>query len=178
MLALLIEDVTLLKQHQVTAQVRFRGGATTTLTVPRPLTAWEMRATSPAVRQEMNALLDEYTDAQVAAILNERGRQTGAGEPFDPLRVRWVRFSARLKSLRQRLLDAGMLTGQQIAAKLGVRRTTIGRWRREGRLKGRICSERGEWLYWSPQQSQPDCATPHQAATPTRVDTSAAGGAV
>ena len=29
----------------------------------------------------MNALLDEYTDAQVAAILNERGLRTGAGRP-------------------------------------------------------------------------------------------------
>ncbi len=32
---------TLLKQRQVTAHVRFRDGATTTLTLPRPLTAWE-----------------------------------------------------------------------------------------------------------------------------------------
>ena len=39
MLALLIEDVTLIKQHEITAAVRFRGGATTTLTLPRPLTA-------------------------------------------------------------------------------------------------------------------------------------------
>ena len=36
MLALLIEDVTLLRQRQVTAHVCFRRGATTTLTLPRP----------------------------------------------------------------------------------------------------------------------------------------------
>ena len=36
MLALLVEDVTLLKQRQVTAHVRFRGGATTTLDAPTP----------------------------------------------------------------------------------------------------------------------------------------------
>ena len=30
----------------------------------------------------MNALLDEYTDAQVAAILNERGLRSGASEAF------------------------------------------------------------------------------------------------
>ncbi len=36
MLALLVDDVTLLKQRQVTAHVRFRGGATTTLTLPAP----------------------------------------------------------------------------------------------------------------------------------------------
>ena len=36
---------------------------TTTLTLARPLTAWELRATSPKARQQMKALLDEYTDA-------------------------------------------------------------------------------------------------------------------
>src|SRR5881397_4185706 len=42
MLALLIEDVTLIKQHEITAAVRFRGGSTTTLTPPRPLNASQM----------------------------------------------------------------------------------------------------------------------------------------
>ncbi|MGH7320093.1 MAG: hypothetical protein ACRELA_10785 [Candidatus Rokuibacteriota bacterium] len=98
MLALLIEDVTLLKQRQVTAQVRFRGGATTTLTLPRPMTACELRATSAEARQQMNALLDEYTDAQVATVLNARGLRTGAGEAFDsgsvpPLGATWPRLT-------------------------------------------------------------------------------------
>src|SRR5436309_1892573 len=39
MLALLIEDVTLIRRREITAAVRFRGGATTTSTLPRPLTA-------------------------------------------------------------------------------------------------------------------------------------------
>jgi NAD(P)-dependent dehydrogenase (short-subunit alcohol dehydrogenase family) len=36
MLALLIEDVTLINQHHITVAVRFRAGATTMLTLPRP----------------------------------------------------------------------------------------------------------------------------------------------
>ena len=167
-----------LKQRQVTAHVRFRGGATTTLTLPRPLTAWELRATSAEARQQMNALLDEYTDAQVAAILNERGLRTGAGEAFDAVRVQWVRSSAGLTSLKERLLAAGMLTGTQIAAQLGVRRTTIGRWRHEGRLEARICNEMGQWLY-APQQARPsDGRPPSEHAAPGAKDSSPAGGAV
>src|SRR5438552_16662280 len=73
MLALLIEDVTLIKQREVTVAVRFRGGATTTLTVPRPLTAQQLRATHEPVRRQIDALMDEYTVAQVARMLNERG---------------------------------------------------------------------------------------------------------
>jgi DNA invertase Pin-like site-specific DNA recombinase len=178
MLALLVEDVTLLKQRQITAHVRFRGGATTTLTLPRPLTAWELRATSAEARQHMNALLDEYTDAQAAAVLNERGLRTGAGEAFDSVSVQWVRSSAGLTSFKERLIAAGMLTGQQIAAQLGVRRTTIGRWRREGRLTARICNEMGEWLYAPHQDLRPDGKLPSESAVPRAKDRSPVGGAV
>ena len=178
MLALLIEDVTLLKQRQVTAHVRFRGGATTTLTVPRPLTAWERRATSAETRQHMHALLDEYTDAQVAAVLNARGLRTGTGEVFDSGSVQWVRFSAGLTSFKKRLIAAGMLTGAQIAAQLGVRRTTIGRWRRQGRLTARICNEKGEWLYDPPQDLSSHGTHPSERTAPGVKDRSPAGGAV
>jgi len=173
MLALLIEDVTLLKQHQITAAVRFRGGATTTVTLPRPLTAQQMRATHPEVRQHIDALLDEYTDAQVAHLLNERGLRTGAGEAFDSTSVQWVRFSAKLKTLKERLLDAGMLTRRQICATLGISRTELGRWRQQGRVTARICNDLGEWLYWLPEQHPP-------SATRSSDDmvTFTAGGAV
>lgn len=156
MLGLLLEDVTLIKQRQITVAVRFRGGATTTLTLPRPLTAQQLRATHEDVRQQIDTLLDEYTDDQVANTLNERGLRTGAGEAFDSTSVNWVRFSHKLKSLRQRLLDAGWLTGKQIATKLGVKRTTLGRWRSAGRINARICNDRGEWLYWPPDERQAD----------------------
>ncbi len=166
MLALIIEDVTLLKQRHVTVAVRFRGGATTTLTVPRPLTAQQMRATSVVAREQIDTLTDLYTDAQIANILNERGLHTGAGDTFDTASVQWVRFSAKLKSLKVRLLDAGMLTSKQLSARLGISRTTIGKWRLRGGLKARICSDRGEWLYWPPDQPQPDPDTP-AAVTPS-----------
>ena len=155
MLALLIEDVTLTKQHQIIAAVRFRAGATTTLTLPRPLTAQQLRATHPEVRQQIDALLGEYTDAQVAQALNERGLLTGAGEPFDAASVQWVRFSAKLPSLKERLLAAGMLTTRQISDKLGVERSTLGRWRTKGLIQARICNESGEWLYWLPKEIPP-----------------------
>lgn len=174
MLGLLIEDVTLVKQRQVTAAVRFRGGATTTLTLPRPLTAPQLRATHPDVRRQIDTLLDEYTDAQVAHALNERNLRTGAGEAFDSISVQWARFSFKLKSLKQRLLDTGWLTGKQIAAQLKVKRSTLGRWRRTGRIQARICSDRGEWLYWPPPEGD-GCATNH---TPIDQDDSTARGAV
>jgi hypothetical protein len=178
MLALLVEDVTLLKQRQLTASVRFRGGATATLTLSRPLTAQQQRVTHEDVRQELDAMLDEYTDAQVANRLNERGLRTGAGDAFDAEAVQWVRFSHKLKSLKERLLASGMLTRKQLGAKLGVNRTTIGNWRRQGRLKGRICNDLGEWLFWPPGDPPSDTASPPASVPPGHNDNSTARGAV
>ena len=173
MLALVIEDVTLLKQRQITAAVRFRGGATTTVTLPRPLTAQQQRATHAAVRAEIDRLLDEDSDAQVAHLLNERGLRTGAGEAFDPMSVQWVRFSAKLKSLKQRLLDAGMMTRKQLCAQLSISRDTLTRWRHQGRIQARICNDHGEWLYWPPDTVQPLAS---RSSDP--LVSSTAGGAV
>jgi hypothetical protein len=158
MLGLLIEDVTLIKQREITAAVRFRGGATTTLTLPRPLTAQQLRATHKPVRQQLDALLDEYTDAQVARILNEQQRHTGAGDPFSTVSVKWVRYSAKIKSLKERLLDAGWLTVKQASARLGLGRTSIGKLRLQGKLQGRICNDHGQWLYWLPESMPNDPA--------------------
>ena len=104
------------------------------------------------MRRQIDTLLDEYTDAQAAHMLNERGLRTGAGEAFDAASIHWVRFSHKLKSLKQRLLDAGWLTGKQIASEIGVTRATLGRWRLAGRIKARICNDRGEWLYRLPDE--------------------------
>lgn len=176
MLALLIEDVTLLKGHEVTAHVRFRGGATTTLTLPRPRTHNEMRITSPEAREHMNALLDELTDSQVADGLNARGLKTGAGANFDAESVKWVRFSAGLPSLKERLLAAGMLTRAQITATLGISRTTLARWRSDGRIDARVCNESGEWLYRLPPDVPPDHDDPdHVAAAPAMGSSTARG---
>ena len=164
MLALLIEDVTLTKQRHVTAAIRFRGGATTTLTLPRPLTVQQLRATHVEVREQIDILLDEYTDAHIVHVLNERGLKTGAGDAFTAESIYWIRHSAKLKSLKQRLLDAGMCTTKQMTANFGHSRSTLARLRLQGKIKARICSDRGEWLYWPPD---------HNADTiePTRTST-------
>ena len=151
MLALLIEDVTLIKQREITTAVRFRGGSTTTLTLPRPLNASQMRATHQDVLQNIDRLLDEYTDAKVAHILNERGMRTGAGDAFDTVSVKWVRYSAKIKSLKERLLEEGWLTVKQVSARLGIDRGTINKRRLQGQIKARLCNDHGQWVYWLPE---------------------------
>ena len=93
MAALLLEDVTFLKDEQLTVHVRFRGGTTTTLTLPRPRNAWQRRTTRPEALEALAELLDQHqTDAEVATILNAQGLTTGAGHPFAAQRVNWLGF--------------------------------------------------------------------------------------
>jgi excisionase family DNA binding protein len=150
MLALLIEDITIIKKSELTLHVRYRGGATTTLTVPRPLTAWERRMTHPDARARIDALAKQHTDQEIATILNSEGFRTGAGAAFDVTSVKWVRYSNRVADLKARLRASGLLTTKEICARLGVSRTTIGRLRDEGSLKACICNGTGEWLYEPP----------------------------
>jgi DNA invertase Pin-like site-specific DNA recombinase len=174
MLALLIEDVTLIKQQQITAAVRFRGGATTTLTLPRPLSAAQLRLTTEEVRQQLDALLDKYTDAQVAHRLNQQGLRTGAGAPFTAESVSWARRAHQLPSLKQRLLKQGWVTGRQARVQLGIGRPMLRHWRLTGRIKAHACSDLAEWLYWLPPTT-PDSPS---GATPVAEDGSPARGAV
>ncbi len=150
MAALLIEDVTVVKRDVITAHIRCRGGRTETLTIPIPLNAWQRRQTDPRVVAEMDRLLDEHTDGQVAEILRERGRITGAGEPFTTKSVQWVRRSAGLKSLRERLRAKGMLTSDEMAAQLRVCTTTVKARCRRGLVVGRQTDDQGAWLFEPP----------------------------
>ncbi len=129
---------------------------------------WDPTSTHEHVRRHIDSLLDEYTDAQVANALNERGLRTGAGSTFDGESVQWVRFSHKLRSLKQRLLEAGWLTGKDMASRIGVKRTTLGRLRTTNRIKARICSDKGEWLYWPHDET----SASHTKATAMGEDSS------
>ena len=82
MVRLLIEDVTLVKAMQLDVHVRFRGGATRSLSMPVPEPSYKSWQTDPEVVALIDRLLDEYTTTEVAAQLNERGLRSGKGGSF------------------------------------------------------------------------------------------------
>jgi hypothetical protein len=115
MLGLLVEDVTLVKDAEITAHVRFRGGATTTLKLPLPLNAWQLVKTPDHVLAQIDALLEHHTDAETVALLNQRDLRTGADKPFTLRSLRWVQYARGFKSHKQHLQAAGLLTTKEIA---------------------------------------------------------------
>ncbi|MCK4249699.1 MAG: zinc ribbon domain-containing protein, partial [Candidatus Omnitrophica bacterium] len=119
MVQLLIEDVTLLKNDALSVNVRFKGGATRSLTLPRPLTSWESWKTSKEVVAEIDRLLKDYTYNEIAVILNERDFSSGQGKQFDGRRVNRIRRAYGLKDRYTRLHDQGFLSKEEVASKIG-----------------------------------------------------------
>jgi DNA invertase Pin-like site-specific DNA recombinase len=152
---LMLEDVTLIKSHEITLQVRFRGGATQTLTVPTALPAWQTWITAPEVVQMIDTLLNEYTDDQVANLLNERGLHSGKGGAFRGRIIGNVRRMYHLTSHYDRLRKAGMLTVEEMAERLTIRPCTVKKWRRAGLLRGYAGNDKGIYLFEPPGLKPP-----------------------
>jgi len=125
MVALLIEDVTLIKAERVTLQVRFRGGQTTTLEIDKPKPIAQIRKTLPEVVAKIDALLETCGDQEVAAELNALGHQNWRGEPFTAKKITNLRNAYHLVSRHDRLRARGMLTAHEVAAQLKVSTTTV-----------------------------------------------------
>ena len=149
MARLLIEDVTITKATW-SLGVRLRGGAIRQLTwTPDPHTS-QIYRTNEEVVAEVDRLLNDHTDDEIAKILNERGYRSGFGHAFTRKLVFTVRRNYGLKSRYERLRDRGLLRRDEIADRLGVSISTVREWRRQGLLRGHICNDKPQYLYEIP----------------------------
>ena len=155
MVRLLMEDVTLLRGQDIAMHVRFKGGVTKTLHLPLPPNAWQKRLTKSQVVEQMHELLDDHTDQQIAAVLNERAFVSGTGKSFTPCIVGKIRRKYGLKNRYSRLREKGMLTGQEVAKLLGVSKSCVKVWKRYGLLSAQEYNDKHECLYDDPGGDPP-----------------------
>lgn len=154
MLALLIEDVTLVAGSSIAVHVRWRGGRTQSLCVDKPRPIAQIRKTPPDVVKLIEELLETSTDTQVAARLNELGHRNWRGESFSPKKVIVVRNAYKLHSRFERLRQRGMLTGDEMAQQLGVSSTTVHQLGRQGVLARHLYGNNHRCLYEPPRGGQ------------------------
>lgn len=147
MVRLLIEDATLVKGEQITVHFRWKGGATQTLRLPRPLPPWEARRTSPTVVEHVDRMLGDYTETQIAEQLNTLGLRSGTGSAFTYKAVGRIRRDYGLANRYERLRRRGMLTLSEVAQELGISESTVGHWRRHGLLRAHPYNAKNECLY-------------------------------
>jgi DNA invertase Pin-like site-specific DNA recombinase len=155
MVRLLIADVTLLKHTQLTAHIRFCGGAARSLVLPTPLSAADLRRTDAAVVSRVDELLDDYTEKEVADRLNEAGLRTGTGLSFNLNRVARIRQTYNLKTRYERLREKGLLDLHEMAAALNVDACTVKIWRTAGLLPAYAYNSKNECLYEPPGPDRP-----------------------
>ena len=155
MIRLLLEDVTLNRDHQLTLQIRFKGGAHKTLNLPLPLQSWQKWVTPSAVVNEIDRLLNNHTVLQIAALLNEQGTESGTGKRFHPQLVTRLVRSYGLKPRYDRLREAGLLTLQEMADALHISPTHVKIWNRHGLIRGHAYNGKNECLFEPPGDDAP-----------------------
>jgi DNA invertase Pin-like site-specific DNA recombinase len=152
MARLLLEDVTVLKQEEVIiVHVRFKGGAQQTITVPLS----RGRRSTPELIALIDQLLDDYTDAEVAEQLTQRGWRTYEGKPFTAARVLSLRRYQQLKTHSTRLAERGLLSAEEAASAYGVCRETLMAWGRAGLLPMYRINDQGTAVFPPPDEHAP-----------------------
>jgi len=147
LLRTLISEVVVIVKHdprRADVEILWEGGAHTTLTIPLRRGV-ESRRTDEDTVELIRRLAAHHPDQQIAAILNKQGRRTGAGVPFNQLRVQTARKKYRIPAAPPPDPDGSLYTIEQAAHELGVANGTIYRWLRAGLLPGEQTTPHAPW---------------------------------
>jgi hypothetical protein len=165
MARLILEDVTLNRDKTlITVRVRFKGGATKVLSLPTPPSAWQLRRTKAEIVAEIDRLLEQCTDSEIAAELNKKGWRSAANQPFSAWIIYQLRTGYKLVSRTERLRAKGLLRAREIAQLIGSKPNLVDHWRQQGLLKGTRLNDKNEYLY-----ARPDTAAIQQIKQRTRL---------
>lgn len=150
MIRLLIEDVTVTRDEEIVAQVRFRGGTTQTVHVPGPRPVTQLHKIDPAIVGEIDRLMEAHTDREIAGMLNARGLQPGVANRFTPWIIWRLRMKHGLEDRFTRLRRQGLLTRQEIADALQIHPATVQKRHARGELFAVAYNDRPQCLYAPP----------------------------
>lgn len=164
LLSFLVEDVTLVKlpdEGITNIHVRFKGDRSETLTATNPKSSAQQVKTPAETVALVDELLDDYTYAEIAEILNERGLRPGgsarAGRENDRYSAKTVAYLVRTRGMVRRydrLRERGMLTKTELADRLGIHPHTLVRWAEHGILTRHAYNDHS-WLYEDPGANPP-----------------------
>ena len=161
LLSYLIKDVTLSREDAtIQVAIRWQTEACTALEVPRPRRVYERRRTDPMVVARVRALASEYSDRQIAALLDQEGLRSGTEGAFAAEKVQWIRYKHSIKSgcpdgpaaCRGGYRGDGRCSVQEAARQLNVNISTIAAWCRAGRLDSIQAVPHGpRWIRLTPE---------------------------
>jgi hypothetical protein len=156
MLRLLIQDITVDKPHgirQALLHVRWHGGACVDVTVPLPPPRPDQVRYRPELVQRVRELASELDDDQIAESLNQEGRRSATGQPFNLSMIQWIRYRHGIPKAALRYPEE--LTVKQVAEHFGVSSHVVYYWIEHGILATRqLGSQKPHWITLDSTQEQ------------------------
>lgn len=149
--ALIAELVVTVNKEQRSAQVSiiWEGGAVSRLTMALRKRGAHFRATDEDTVALLRRLAVHYDDSTIAAILSRQKRRTGAGLPFTKARVQSLRQARGIAAFSAPEVpadeQASVMTADQAARELGVNKSTVYRWLRDGFVVGEQLTPGAPW---------------------------------
>lgn len=152
--AVIAEVVVTVHHEPRTAEVTvvWEGGATGTFTMPLNRPGAHFRVTDEDTVDLVRRLAGDYDDATIANILSRQGRRTATGLAFTKSRVKSLRVSRGIPAYEPPTGgvapgddDAPVFTVAAAAKELGVDKSTLYRWLRDGFIVGEQLTPGAPW---------------------------------
>jgi hypothetical protein len=102
--------------------------------LPLPLSAPELRKTPAAVVADIDRMIDEHTDLEIAEILNARGLRPRVADRFSNTIIYQLRKKYRLGDRFDRLRRQGLLTVEEATTAYELNPSTLEVHALQGRL--------------------------------------------
>lgn len=133
----LAEDIALnMDGSEIQIGIRFKGGLTESISIPRPLMIYEKVSTDPVIVEYIREASKKYTCDEIADRLNNAGKKTGKGLAFTKFSVRNIQNRYKITPLTEYLRGAGYLSTKDKAKQLGIRTSTLIRHIANGNFTG------------------------------------------
>jgi DNA invertase Pin-like site-specific DNA recombinase len=131
-------------------QIIWEGGATTGFVLALNKTGGHFRATDEDTVALLRRLAQRYDDTTIAVVLSQQRRRTGTGLTFTRGRVKSLRQAHRIPAFQPAAVtptddDGVVATIYQAEKLLGVDKSTIYRWLRNGFITGEQLTPGGPW---------------------------------
>jgi len=132
---------------KIQAEVHWIGGQATTIEVLRGRKGVNRYVADPELVELIRQMAAEFSDAQMARILNRKGLRTAKGLVFTAYRVSNLRHSYGIESgtAGQKQQSKDIHTADEAARLLGIHRSTVTRWVEVGLLRGSQMTPGAPW---------------------------------
>ena len=146
----LIEDVALnMLGDEIHIGIRFKGGMTESINIPRLPSGSEKYATDPEIVEYIREASKVTTLEEIVESLNSAGKKTGTGLSFTVAKASAIRQRYGIPTYKDHLRSIGYLTTEDKAKQLGVSVFALNQRRLSGELRGQFIMTRrsGGYMY-------------------------------